>query len=141
MARMQRRFAIALAAASAFAGIAWAAADTALPDVKSQGTVTFLTGGIGHDEALAMKRAESQYPLSMVFVEKAKPHDEYLAAVAVTIRDDKGKTALDTISDGPYLLAELPAGRYTVSAIYDGKKIERSATVVSGKPRQLVFDW
>jgi len=141
MAQMQRRLAIALAAASAFAGIAWAAVDTALPDVKTQGSVSFLTGGIGHDEALAMKHAESQYPLSMEFVEKAKPHDEYLAAVAVTVKDHKGKTALDTISDGPYLLADLPAGKYTVHAIYDGKTLTKDATVVKGKPQQLVFDW
>ncbi len=141
MAHMQRRFAVALALAGAAAGVAFASVDSALPEVQTQGGVSFITGGIGLDESNAMKQAESKYPLSMLFVEHGKPRDEYVAAVAVTVKDKQGNTQLETTTDGPYLLADLPAGQYTVSAVYDGKTENRNATVVAGKPRKLVFAW
>jgi len=137
----QLALATALAAAGAFATQASASIEAGLPAVKMQGPVSYLTGGIGSDEAAAMKHAESKYPLSMMFVEHRKPRDEYLAAVAVTITDSKGKAELTTLSDGPFLLADLPDGKYTVSAVYDGKTLKEHATVAAGKPRQLVFAW
>ena len=130
---------VVFAAASALA--AGAALATALPQEQSQGPVTFLSGGIGKDEALAMKHAEAKYPLSLVFVEKAKPRDEYLASVAVTIKDGKGNTELQATSEGPYLLAKLPDGKYTVTAEHDGKTERRHIVVASAKPKQVVFAW
>jgi len=79
-----------------------------LPPEKTQGQITYITGGVGSDEAAAVKQAESKYPLSLEFVQHAKPRDEFLANVDVTIRDQAGKTALKTTSDGPFLLGKMP---------------------------------
>ena len=109
---------------------ALAASPDALPQAKTQGSVSYLTGGIGHDEALAMKRAEKNYPLSMVF--SAGKDNEYLADVHVTIKDKAGTTLLDTVSNGPIMLAKVPAGKYSLTAEMDGKTLHRTA-MVSGK--------
>ncbi|HCE09644.1 MAG TPA: hypothetical protein DEQ40_13800, partial [Oxalobacteraceae bacterium] len=106
-----------LTAASMFAtGSARSMNAADLPHEKVQGPVIYLTGGIGQDEATAMKHEESRYPLALEFVEHAKPKDQYLANVDVTIKDRTGKTALKTISEGPFLFAKLLSGRYTVIA-------------------------
>lgn len=112
-----------------------------LPAAHAQGSVTFLTGGVGTEEAAAMKEARSSYPLSLEFVRKAKPRDEYLANVQVTIEDPSGKAALKATSDGPFLLAKLPAGRYTVRAEEDGKAKVKKVKVAAGKHEQLLFEW
>ncbi|MFA5941774.1 MAG: hypothetical protein WC809_20695 [Sinimarinibacterium sp.] len=41
----------------------------ALPDVQHLGAVSFLTGGIGVDEARAMRGERAKYPLTMTFVQ------------------------------------------------------------------------
>lgn len=114
---------------------------TNLPPEKSEGMVSYLTGGIGEDEAAAMKQVESQFPLSLEFVSGGTLRGEYLADVHVTIKDQAGKTALDTVSDGPFLLARLPSGKYTVSAEQNGQTKTRQVVVADNKPQRLTFVW
>ena len=129
-------FAISLGAA----GAALAQSSDALPPAQTQGSVTFVTGGVGQDEAAAMKAAENSYPLALEFVKRAPPNGEFLANVDVTIKNRSGDTVLTTTSDGPFLLAKLPAGRYTVVAEVDGQTKTRS--IVTGHaPKQVVVAW
>lgn len=137
-----------LAAASAAAafnlfafGQAFALSDSSLPPMKTQGSVTYLTGGIGKDEADALRAAAPKYPLALEFVQNAKPKGEFLANVDVTIKDHAGKTVIDTVSDGPFLLAKLPPGRYTVVAEVRGQSRTLETTLASHRPRHLIVVW
>jgi hypothetical protein len=134
--------------ASAFVAIgafcytqAFSASIDNLPAAKSQGDVTYVSGGVGRSEAKAFEHAEHRYPLSLEFVQHAKPRDEFLADVEVTIKDHKGNTELDTKVDGPFLLAKIPAGKYTVTAEDNGKTKISHVAVAAGKPEHLVFTW
>jgi hypothetical protein len=117
------------------------AATSQIPPEQRQGNVTYVSGGIGRDESAAMRREESQFPLTLEFVQHAKPNAEYVAAVNVIIKDHQGKTMLNTLSEGPLLFAKLPDGKYTVTAEDNGKKKERSIIVSEGKPEHVVFEW
>jgi hypothetical protein len=130
-----------LATSTVFAAPSQPVATGKLPAETVQGQVRYITGGIGHDEALAFRQAERHYPLGLEFAIKAKPRNEYAADVAVVIRDAKGKTVLDTVSSGPFLLAKLPAGRYDLKAKRDDKTLERHATVIDAKPTHVDFLW
>jgi hypothetical protein len=112
-----------------------------LPPEHVQGTVVYRSGGIGHDEAAAMRKAEAQYPLSIEFIKHAKPTDEHLANVSVTIKDEKGTTELSTISDGPILLAKLPPGKYTIAATDRGLTKMHDVVIAAKKPERVIFDW
>ena len=125
------------ACATAFAD----AASSSLPAAKTQGDISYLSGGVGKQEAKAFEHVESHYPLSLEFVQHAKPRDEFLANVDVTIKNRSGKTELQTVSDGPFLLAKMPAGNYTIAAEESGKTERRHVTVATGKPEHLVFVW
>lgn len=113
-----------------------------LPAEHRQGEVTYLSGGIGQGEAEAIRQAAGQYPLEMLFVSKEPDgHDAYLAADKVIVRDRHGKIVLNTLAEGPYLLAKLPAGRYEIEAVDQGKAREHSVNVSPGKHVRQVFEW
>ena len=63
------------------AGAALSENTAALPAAQAQGRVSYVSGGIGDDEATAFKRAAADYPLEMLFVQSARPRDEFLADV------------------------------------------------------------
>jgi hypothetical protein len=141
-----KRFKLAFTAALAISSLALinsanATSSSNLPPIETQGSIRYVTGGIGADEATAMRHVESRYPLSLEFAEHAKPRDEFLADVGVTIKNQTGGTTLKTTSDGPFLFANVPPGKYIVTAFDNGKKITRQVQVASQKPEHLVFVW
>lgn len=117
-----------------------AAAQAMLPQEKTEGGIAYVSGGIGQNEAMAMRRAAREYPLSMIF--SAGPRGAFLADVSVTIKDDKGKTMLETVSAGPIMLVDLPAGDYRVAATVAGKTLHRAAKVGEKEGHARVsFNW
>ena len=69
------RDALALTAAILATGLIVAAPvlstdSAALPAEQVQGNISFVTGGVGEDEAAALKRAAARYPLQLQFVQK-----------------------------------------------------------------------
>jgi len=121
---------------------AYAVPTAQLPPEHKVDTVAYVSGGIGEDEAAAMKQAAPRYPLELTFVAKAEDgHDMYLAGTEVTVRDHSGRIVLYDHADGPFLLAKLPPGRYTVEAIDHGQIRQRSVTLIPDKHAHLVFEW
>lgn len=131
---------LTVALAATFA-LATGAALAALPSVKTQGDVQYVTGGVGEEEAQSIEAMESKFPLVLEFVEKAKPHDEYVADVDVTVTDRKGRNVLMTRADGPFLLAKLPRGEYRVKATYAGHTLAKRIHVAAHASTPAVFVW
>lgn len=112
-----------------------------LPVMKTWGEVSYLTGGIGSDESRAIRAELGKHPLSITLAARSEGKDVFVAAVPVVIRDAGGKVILEVTSEGPYLLADLPPGRYQVTAIYRGEEKRAQAEVAAGKPARLTFVW
>ncbi len=137
-----RKLLQATVAALLISALGPACAATSLPPEHTQGDVSYLSGGVGHDEAMAMKAMASHYPLALEFIDATgHGHQEYLAGVKVVISDQSGKTLLNTIANGPYLLARLPAGKYKVIAINDDKSEQRMVTIKPNTEQRVVFQW
>lgn len=129
-----------LAACVCALGLTGAAlAQDGLPPLQTSGSVSYLTGGIGLDESTAIKEAEKDFALSLLFAQTRR--GEYLADVKVTIKDQSGKTVLETRSQGPMLLARLPPGVYKLSADYEGKVLERTVRVEAKGVTRAGFVW
>ena len=137
-----RRFLLGLLVVSGFATAAHADQGT-LPPERTQGTVTYVTGGIGKDESDAMKRAASNYSLVIDMSSPGGPsaRAQYVADVRVDIRDQQGAMVLSLTTDGPILLANLPPGRYSVSATKNGASQQRDIVVGSGARPRVMFSF
>jgi hypothetical protein len=134
-----RRFLLGLVVISLAAAVQ--ADEGSLPPERSQGSVTYVSGGIGKDESDAMKQAASRYSLAIELASPASPRAQYVADVKIDIRDQRGATVLSTISDGPILLAKLPPGRYTVNAAKNGASQQRNIVIGSGGPVRAMFSF
>src|SRR5512140_1634507 len=71
---------------------------SSLPPEHVQGVVSYITGGVGEDEAAVFRHAAATYPLEMLFAQKARAKDEFLADVKVTVRDRSDHSLLETMA-------------------------------------------
>lgn len=133
---MDRKSSIALGAALAMVALQAAAAP--LPAAQTQGGIKYVNGGVGEDEAAAMKAEAPHYPLSIIF--SAGKDGEYLANVKLSIRDAAGKELLSTAA-GPITLVQLPAGTYALSAERNGALLKRTVHVSAKGDTRIVFHW
>lgn len=128
-------------AASLAAGAVQAQADSALPAVHKSGTVEYLSGGIGLDESTAIKKASAQWPLSLVFSVQAAGRAQFASDVKLEVRDAKGVVVLQTTASGPFLLARLAPGSYSLHASLAGKALERKIEIKAGTTARVELVW
>lgn len=109
-----------------------------MPQIQHQGSVEYVSGGVGLDESTALKRAASHWPLALRFT---GPTADYLSGVHVSIGGAGDTATLDAESNGPYMLVKLPPGRYTVHARYKDQEQTRTVTVSSHPGAHADFHW
>lgn len=108
----------------------------------SQQEVHFMSGGVGDEELEIINQRRNAFSLVLLFAQKPEQgRSAYIVDVAVTIRNSKQQTVLQTTSDGPYLMIDLPAGSYTIEATYGNLMKHQTLTLTSGKPQRMVMTW
>lgn len=109
-------------------------------ELHMENEVTFVSGGIGSCESQEMRKIAKDYQLELVFVQKTATSESFLANIPVEVTDKKGSYVLDTITKGPFLLAKMPNGRYTVTATFNGEA-KTQQVLITAKHQRVVFVW
>ena len=79
--------------------------------------------------------ANTPHSLKLIY---AEPGGHFLADVLTRIVDGNDLVVLDTACDGPWLMVDLPAGEYEVTATFAGE--EQTVTVsVGSQPQDLLI--
>lgn len=95
--------------------------------------VNWLSGGVSLEERDAMSDAASRYDLQVVLA--MSDTGQYRAEVPVTVEDMNGNPVLSVVTDGPWLFANVPSGRYRVRT-GDGQE---QTIEVGGSGRTVVY--
>lgn len=112
---MRSYYSMALMSAALLAGSAFA--EEAVPVVS---------GGVGESSQELIEAQQQNYNLKLVYTGEG---GMYLSDVQVKIRDSKGLEIVNGVTNGPFLLAELEPGRYTVESATDGFQKKQTVTV------------
>ena len=90
---------------------------TAQGALAQSGSIPTLTGGVGLEENAVLRPQQANFNLKFLFT---LLEGDYIADVAVKIADASGKVLLEQTTDGPILMALLPAGNYVATLTYEG---------------------
>jgi hypothetical protein len=106
--------------------------------VQQQAGISFVTGGVGLGEREALTQQASQFNLKVV---NTNPTGAYTADVQVSIVDSSGHEVLNTRLDGPWLMAKLPAGRYTLNANNGSRTQTRKLNIGASGMDRVQLSW
>jgi hypothetical protein len=106
--------------------------------VEQDHGVAYVTGGVGQDEAMAIRGLATGYNMRATFTTRS---GEYLSGVNVHVVKADGTTVFAATSDGPYLFARLPQGHYRVVASAEGVERSREFYVPSHGGVRFTLVW
>ena len=123
--------------AIAVAGFAAAAipavAAARMPAEQYDGSVGYVTGGAGRSQARMFERNMYKHALAVEVLQRAPRGSEFAPDAVVRIADARGRTVLDEMALGPFMLVDLPPGRYTVSATLRDQTLKQTAHLGTGQ--------
>lgn len=117
---------------------ALAAAQTPPEKVITLNNVSFVSGGVGVDSEERLKAREKEFNLKLVFT---LVEGNYLADISVAVKDAAGKTLVEHVADGPFFMAKLPAGAYSLTLGNNGQTQTRKVSVRADRLRTEYFRW
>ena len=137
-AMSRRACTTALAVLAASAVLAPPASASSDEVVRAPSGAIYVTGGVGSEGVDRLKSMEKDFNLKLVFANTA---GAYLSDVRVTIVDASGRVVLDATSEGPILMAKLPAGGYRVDATFVGHPESREIIAAARKLVTVDLRW
>lgn len=114
-----------------------------MPQIQQYGSTKFISGGVGIDECKALQTDACNWSLQLMFseVKSGTTVGAWVSDVDISIKDKDGNSVLSTISEGPLVLVNLPAGAYTLTANYLGKVAVRSILIREGQSQTVSVSW
>lgn len=113
-----------------------------MPQTNTQNGVEYVTGGIGLDEVEAIKAESKNWGLQITFTEKVDNRFPWVSDVDLKIEQEKGtEPLLKIVTDGPYVLAKLPSGKYKITASYLGKTLTKTVTINNKATQRISMVW
>lgn len=104
-----------------------------LPQAQTFGDVSVVSGGVDLGQAELMRKAQSRYPLRIVY--NVRGSNAYAVPDELSVM--RGDEIIAQVpSAGPWVLMDLPPGTYKLRSTFEGRSVERTVRV--GREGQTV---
>jgi hypothetical protein len=135
---MKRRAIRRLGLSFAVAGLLACSGAFALQQGVTPDGRLFVSGGVSDAEIAALQSRRPEF--SLWIVTAASRSGAYLADARVTITSEaRQRVVFEGELDGPWLMIDLPLGRYTVEARVSGQVQKQATTIHAGDHHQMIF--
>ena len=105
---------------------------------QEQNGVRYLQGGIGQDEANALRKTTG-YDLHVEL--STGPEGKFQSGATVDIQNAQGQPVPSVSDAGPLLYVQLPPGKYKVIGNAQGQAVQQWATVTGKAPTTVNLNW
>ena len=100
--------------------------------------IKYITGGIGEEEAAAMRSMAKDFSLNLVFSESTGGK---ITGVNAVIYNTQGEVVFRIQGANPLLYVALPSGKYRVVASYEGQKQGYVFELDATTNKKLILNW
>ncbi|MDF0731801.1 carboxypeptidase regulatory-like domain-containing protein [Pseudomonas entomophila] len=105
---------------------------------QEQNGIRYLQGGIGQDEANALRRTPG-YDLHITL--STGPEGKFQSGASVDIQSAQGESVLALQDVGPMIYVQLPPGHYKVTGQAEGQTVQQQVRVGGKAPAKVDLNW
>ena len=107
--------------------------------LNTKGGLSYMTGGIGEEDAAIMRANAKNFTLNLVFSEGTS--GQSVTDVNVNIYNEQSETVFRIVGSKPMLYVNLPAGTYTILANNNGQKLRQKFTAEENENQRIILNW
>lgn len=112
-----------------------------IPETKHSQGISYITGGVGEGETVAILSEAKQWPLLLEMSQIENSRGVWIFGATIKIMDSKKLTIFDAQADGPYMLINLMPGDYVIEAVYQGVTQKRALSIKSDSSQKISLFW
>ena len=117
----------------------WALAQ--IPETQHSQGISYITGGVGEEEAVAILADAKQWPLLLEMSQIENGRGVWIFGATIKIMSSKNQTIFDAPADGPYMLINLESGDYVIEATYQGVVQRRALSIKANSSQKISLFW
>ncbi|MBU3540047.1 carboxypeptidase-like regulatory domain-containing protein [Polynucleobacter sp. UB-Tiil-W10] len=117
----------------------WALAQ--IPETQYSQGISYITGGVGEGETVAVLADAKQWPLLLEMSQIENGRGVWIFGASIKILNNAKQTIFDAQADGPYMLINLLQGEYSIEATYQGVVQRRVLSIKANSPQKISLFW
>lgn len=112
-----------------------------IPATQHANGISYITGGVGEEESLAIVAEAKQWPLFLELSQLENGRGVWIFGANIKILNSKQQVVFVAQAEGPYMLINLDAGDYSIEASYQGVVQKRAISVKANTPQKVSIFW
>jgi len=112
-----------------------------IPETQYSQGISYITGGVGEGETVAILAEAKQWPLLLEMSQIENGRGVWIFGAIIKIIDSKKQVIFDAQADGPYILINLVPGDYVIEAAYQGVAQKRVLSIKSDSSQKISLFW
>ena len=118
---------------------AWVSAQ--IPDTQYSQGISYITGGVGESETVAILAEAKQWPLLLEMSQIQNGRGVWIFGATIKIINSTKQAIFDAQAEGPYMLINLAPGDYAIEATYEGVVQKRSLSIKPDASQKISLFW
>jgi len=112
-----------------------------IPETQHSQGISYITGGVGEGESLAILAEAKQWPVLLEMSQIENGRGVWIFGASIKITNNAKQTIFDAQADGPYMLINLVPGDYVIEASYEGVIQKRAVSIKADSQQKISLFW
>jgi hypothetical protein len=115
-------------------------AQAQIPGTQYSQGISYISGGVGEEEAQAILSEAKQWPLLLELSQLENGRGIWIFGAKIKIYNPQNQLIFDAQADGPYMLINLSQGDFLLEASYQDV-VQKRAVSIKPAPQKISIFW
>ena len=112
-----------------------------IPDTQYSQGISYITGGVGEGETVAILAEAKQWPLLLEMSQIENGRGVWIFGATIKILNSSKQLIFNAQAEGPYMLVNLVPGNYAIEATYEGVLQKRVLSIKADSSQKIALFW